>query len=210
MQQLAARRATGALPARQARPALPSICIGSKRANGVASRQAGVAAALPAFDLAAAEGIRASLAPTAEYFASLNLPAPLIKYGHPGNMAVVLGAMAGYGSWLGWQIRLSGDQDVIAKAKDLHPKLLGGAFVFFALGATGGCMSLIMQGKPIFESAHVTTALWGLTLLAFQAMLPLFFDESPGSRTVHAFFGTGIMGLMLIHAGLGVQLALSL
>jgi hypothetical protein len=26
-----------------------------------------------------------------------------------------------------------------------------GMFFFFALGATGGMMSLIMQGKPIFE-----------------------------------------------------------
>jgi hypothetical protein len=26
-----------------------------------------------------------------------------------------------------------------------------GMFIFFALGATGGMMSLIMQDKPIFE-----------------------------------------------------------
>jgi F0F1-type ATP synthase membrane subunit c/vacuolar-type H+-ATPase subunit K len=42
-------------------------------------------------------------------------------------------------------------QDVVAKAKDMHPKLAVGMFVFFALGAVGGMMSLIMQDRPIFE-----------------------------------------------------------
>jgi hypothetical protein len=48
-------------------------------------------------------------------------------------MAVVLGAMGGYGSYLGWQIR-KGDGDV-AKAADLHPKLMAGCLIFFTLGA---------------------------------------------------------------------------
>lgn len=67
-------------------------------------------------------------------------------------MAVVLLAMGMYGSgYLGWQIRTSDDDDMIVKAKELHPKLAIGMTVFFALGATGGMMSLIMQGKPIFS-----------------------------------------------------------
>ncbi|KIZ04865.1 hypothetical protein MNEG_3097 [Monoraphidium neglectum] len=115
-------------------------------------------------------------------------------------MAVVLLAMGGYGSWLGWQIRVSDDGELIAKAKDLHPKLLGGAFVFFSLGA----------GKPILESPHAITGFTGLGLLAFQAMLPLFFEEEPGARTAHAFFGTGIMGLLFFHMFLGIQLGLSI
>ncbi len=32
-----------------------------------------------------------------------------VHWGHPGNMFVVLSAMGGYGSYLGWQIRLSDD-----------------------------------------------------------------------------------------------------
>lgn len=42
-------------------------------------------------------------------------------------------------------------QDVVAKAKDMHPKLSLGMFIFFALGAVGGMMSLVMQDRPIFE-----------------------------------------------------------
>ena len=42
-------------------------------------------------------------------------------------------------------------QEEKAKAKDLHPKLLGGMFFFFALGATGGITSLLTSDKPIFE-----------------------------------------------------------
>lgn len=42
-------------------------------------------------------------------------------------------------------------QEEKANAKDLHPKLLGGMFFFFALGATGGITSLLTSDKPIFE-----------------------------------------------------------
>jgi hypothetical protein len=61
-------------------------------------------------------------------------------------MAVVLLAMGGYGAlYLGWQIRVSDDAAVIKKAQDLHPKLALGMAFFFALGAVGGMMSMIMQ-----------------------------------------------------------------
>lgn len=180
---------------------------------------------------------------------------------------------------------------------------MAGMFFFFAFGATGGMMSLVMQGKPIFESSHVTTGGWraggpgcraqgkargctwalhgtaesqaaaptsnggrhhlpppplaagllGLGLLSFQAMLPLFFSEGEGARTVvgagangatpsysswrppactrapppvsfhmprcppcpparpqHAYLGSAIMMLFVVHAGLGLQLGLSI
>jgi len=121
-------------------------------------------------------------APVAENLKGLNLPEWLIHWGHPGNMAVVLIAMGGYGAYLGWQIRLSDDADVIEKAKDLHPKLTGGMAVFFALGAVGGLISLTMQGKDVFSSPHFITGMTGLVFLALQAMLPLFFADDPNAR----------------------------
>jgi hypothetical protein len=50
------------------------------------------------YDLAAASGIRAALTPAAEYFNTLGVPDWLVHWGHPGNMAVVLFAMGGYGA----------------------------------------------------------------------------------------------------------------
>jgi hypothetical protein len=40
---------------------------------------------------------------------------------------------------------------VILPAAACVVQLTLGMFFFFALGATGGMMSLIMQGRPIFE-----------------------------------------------------------
>ncbi len=138
------------------------------------------------FELAArrasfGEGVRAALAPSAEYFQTLHLPDALIHWGHPGllqprcqqaqelvcishlahtnrarwptagSMAVVLVAMGLYGSgYLGWQLRLSDDTAVVTKARALHPRLALGMTGFFALGAVGGMMSLIMQDRPVF------------------------------------------------------------
>lgn len=51
----------------------------------------------------------------------------------------------------------------------LHPTQLAiGMSIFFALGATGGIISLVTQGKPIFESPHVWTGLGGLFCLGLQ------------------------------------------
>ena len=52
----------------------------------------------------------------ADTFSKLDLPPALIKYGHPGNMAVVLLAMGGYGAlYLGWQIRLADNVEMRRK-----------------------------------------------------------------------------------------------
>ena len=147
----------------------------------------------------------------ADTFSALGLPEPLVHWGHPGNMAVVLVAMGLYGSgYLGWSLRLSNDETVVAKAKDLHPKLAIGMTLFFAAGALGGLMSLLMQGKPLTQSPHFITGSVGLLLLTFQGMLSAFFEDDPGLRGAHAYFGTAILALFVVHAVFGLQLGLSI
>lgn len=153
--------------------------------------------------------VRSLFGPFVELVKSWNLPDWLVHWGHPGNMAVVLFAMGGYGTYLGFRIRFSDDVEEKAKAKDLHPKLLGGMFFFFALGATGGITSLLTSDKPIFESPHAVTGFIGLALLTIQTILPALFEGNPGLRNVHGILGSGIMTLFLIHAALGLQLGLS-
>ncbi|XP_071701370.1 uncharacterized protein [Rutidosis leptorrhynchoides] len=167
---------------------------------------------LPLVLLAALPGggtIRSLFGPVVELVNTFNLPGWLVHWGHPGNMAVVLFAMGGYGTYLGFRIKFSDDVDEKAMAKDLHPKLLAGMFFFFALGATGGIISLLTSDRPILESPHAVTGLIGLTLLAIQTSLPTLFEGNPGLRNVHGILGSGIMTLFVVHAALGLQLGLS-
>jgi hypothetical protein len=167
---------------------------------------------LPLLFVAALPGagtVKSLFGPFVELVKSFNLPDWLVHWGHPGNMAVVLFAMGGYGTYLGFRIRFSDDIEEKAKAKDLHPKLLAGMFFFFALGATGGVTSLLTSDKPIFESPHAVTGSIGLALLTIQTILPALFEGNPGLRNVHGILGSGIMTLFLVHAALGLQLGLS-
>ncbi|EXB75877.1 hypothetical protein L484_022554 [Morus notabilis] len=159
--------------------------------------------------LPGAGAVRSLFGPFVELVKSWNLPDWLVHWGHPGNMAVVLFAMGGYGTYLGFRIRFSDDLKERAKAKDLHPKLLGGMFFFFALGATGGITSLLTSDKPIFESPHAVTGFIGLALLTIQTILPTLFEGNPGLRNLHGILGSGIMTLFLVHAALGLQLGIS-
>ncbi|KAL5710018.1 hypothetical protein ACHQM5_020633 [Ranunculus cassubicifolius] len=159
--------------------------------------------------LPGAETVRSLFAPFVEIVKTFDLPAWLVHWGHPGNMAVVLFAMGGYGTYLGFRIRYSDNVEEKANAKDLHPKLLAGMFFFFALGATGGVTALLTSDKPILESPHAITGLIGLSLLAVQSILPTLFEGNPGLRTAHGILGSGIMTLFLVHAALGLQLGLS-
>ena len=157
------------------------------------------------------EAFTSYLGPQAETFKALDLPEALIHWGHPGNMAIVLLAMGGYGAlYQGWQIRTATDINVIQAAKDSHPKLAAGMAFFFAAGGLGGITSLLMQGKPILESPHALTGAAGLSLLLIQASLPLFFGQGQTPRDVHAYLGTSLMALFVVHLGLGVQLGLSI
>nr|XP_029119764.1 uncharacterized protein LOC105042947 isoform X2 [Elaeis guineensis] len=137
--------------------------------------------------------VRSIFDPFVELVKTWNLPDWLVHWGHPGNMAVVLFAMGGYGTYLGFRIRLSKDasylsysilllKDEKAKAKDLHPKLLGGMFFFFALGATGGITALLTSNKPIFESPHAVSGFIGLSLLTVQSILPVLFETSANNK----------------------------
>lgn len=153
--------------------------------------------------------VRSLFGPFVELVKSWDLPGWIVHWGHPGNMAVVLFAMGGYGTYLGFRIRYSDNAEEKANAKDLHPKLLAGMFFFFAAGATGGVTALLTSDKPIFESPHAVTGLIGLSLLTIQTILPALFEGNSGLRTVHGILGSGIMTLFLIHAALGLQLGLS-
>merc|ERR1712012_1403071 len=97
----------------------------------------------------------------------------------------------------------------VEQAQKSHAGLMVGMATFFALGAVGGMLSLIMQGRPILSSSHVWSGLAGLRPLGFNGMLALFFEHDPNARPLHAYLGSATMAIFVIHAVLGLQLGLS-
>jgi hypothetical protein len=121
--------------------------------------------------------------------------------------------MGGYGTYLGYRIRAGeGAEPTIGtpdSAAELHPKLMLGCFLLFAAGAQGGMLFNLLEGRPILESPHAVSALAGLGLLGANGALAAVMGDSPNLRTAHAFLGTSLMVVLLVHAALGLQLALS-
>lgn len=151
------------------------------------------------------------LEPIASQFRSLGLPEPIVHWGHPLMMGIVIFVMGSYVGWSGWRGRVASDKDAAIKGRSDHRKLAPWMFLFMALGYTGGVLSLVMQRQPILESPHFWTGSILLVLLALNGTLSLGFQgDRLTLQAAHAYIGTVALGLMLLHALLGLKLGLSI
>lgn len=159
-----------------------------------------------------ADFIRPYLEPIADWFSTLPIPAAVTHWGHPVMMGIVVVVIGGFAADKGWKIRMAGEAEVDAKQESAywHKKAALWMTTFISLGWTGGVLSLVMQGQPIFASPHFWTGTIAIGLLmANGAISILKFLGKDSLRTVHAYLGTGAIALLVAHAFLGVNLGLS-
>jgi fucose 4-O-acetylase-like acetyltransferase len=159
-----------------------------------------------------ATSLSAALEPLAAWFRSFGIPEPITHWGHPAMMAIVAIFMGGFAAYSGWQSRVTTDETVKLKMKADHRKVAPLMALFLAMGYTGGVLSLVMQEKPILESPHFWTGSLVLVLLAVQALVSGFgFANDKGTlRSLHAYVGSALIGILVIHGILGLNLGLSI
>lgn len=159
-----------------------------------------------------ASQLTAFLKPIADWFARFNMPDPIIHWGHPIMMGIVIFVLGVYVAWAGWRGRTAQDTDAALKARGDHRKLAPLMFLFIALGYTGGLLSLVMQDHPILESPHFWTGSAAVGILGLNGVISgtKFGGGQTIFRTAHAYIGSIAMILLVIHAALGVKLGLAL
>ena len=156
--------------------------------------------------------IRALLEPIADWFNSFGLPEPIVHWGHPLMMGIVVVAMGSAVGWAGWQGKLATEEDTATKNKAQHRKIAPWMFLFIATGYTGGVLSLVMQNQPILESPHFWTGSLALLLLGSNGLISAtgFLGNKPTWRNVHAYVGSAALILLVIHGVLGIKLGLAI
>ena len=152
------------------------------------------------------------LEPIASQFRNLGMPEPIVHWGHPLMMGIVILAMGSAVGLTGWRGRMATEATVSGENFSTHRKIAPFMFLFLALGYTGGLLSLVMQREAILESRHFWTGSIVLILLSIQAGLSLsgFWGDRASLRTVHAYLGGTTLCVMFLHAMLGLKLGLSI
>jgi Protein of unknown function (DUF4079) len=148
------------------------------------------------------------LEPIAAWFRSMGIPEPIVHWGHPLMMAIVVFVMGSYVGLTGWRGRLIKDKDSVIKSRSDHRQLAPWLFVFMAAGYTGGVLSLVMQHQPILKSPHFWTGSLVLLLLLINGAIALsgFAGNKTVLRAVHAYMGSIGLGILFLHAALGLKL----
>lgn len=156
--------------------------------------------------------LRGYLEPLANWFAGFNLPEPIVHWGHPVMMAIVVFVMGGFAAYAGWQGRLATDTGIAVEQKQTHAKIAPLMYLFIVMGASGGILSLVMQGEPILESPHFWTGMGAIALLSTNAIIAAtkFGKNNTALRSAHAYIGSAALALLVIHAVFGTQLGFSI
>ncbi|NEQ35424.1 MAG: DUF4079 domain-containing protein [Okeania sp. SIO3I5] len=156
--------------------------------------------------------IRQYLEPIAEIFRNLGVPEPIVHWGHPLMMGIVIFAMGTFVGFTGWRRRVVTDEAIALESGSNHRKMAPFMFLFMALGYTGGVLSLVMQEQEIFESPHFWTGSVVLALLAANGFISLtkFGGNQAALRTTHAYLGSIALFTMLIHTVLGLTLGFAI
>ena len=152
------------------------------------------------------------LEPIAAWFRSFGLPEPIVHWGHPAMMSIVIFVMGTFVGVTGWQSRLVQYKDIAIQNRSSHRKLAPWMFLFMMLGSIGGVLSLVMQHQPILRSSHFWTGSSVLMLLAINATISLtkFGGNKPGLRALHTYLGSTALCVMIVHAILGFRLGISI
>jgi hypothetical protein len=159
-----------------------------------------------------AQNLSNTLEPIAAGFRQMNLPEPLTHWGHPFFMGIVIFMMGSFVAITGWKSRTATDSAVVTKSRADHRKVAPLMSLFLTIGYTGGLLSLVMQQKPILESPHFWTGSLVVLLLWLNGSLGFLGikGEAKLTRTAHAYIGSAIVALLLVHAALGLNLGLSI
>lgn len=152
------------------------------------------------------------LEPIANYFRNLGIPEPIVHWGHPLMMAMVVFIMGSFVGLAGWRGRLVTDVEAAVKSRSDHRKLAPLMFFFIAAGYTGGVLSLVMQHQPVVESPHFWTGSVVLVLLGANSVISLagFGGNKTVLRSIHAYLGSTALCLLFLHALLGLKLGLAI
>lgn len=127
-------------------------------------------------------------------------------------MGIVILAMGSTAAYAGWKIRSFEKPEESTDTRKLHKRVALWMTTFIAMGYTGGLLSLVMQGKPILESPHfwTGTAIVGMLGLNGAISMSKFGGGKDSLKLTHAYLGSAAVGLMLVHAVLGLKLGLSI
>ncbi len=153
------------------------------------------------------------LEPLAAWFRSLGVPEPIVHWGHPVMMGIVVLVLGSFTAYMGWRSRFVTDPNVVSESRASHRQLAPWVFLLVTLGYTGGVLSLVMQKHPVLNSGHFWTGTAVIGLMAISAITPFIGfngDKKEGYRAFHAYLG-GVVAIVLIaHGILGLKLGLSL
>lgn len=159
------------------------------------------------------ESLRGLIEPIAGWFNKLGVPEPIIHWGHPLMMGIVVFVMVSFVAYAGWQTRLATDSEIALKNRTAHRQLAPLMYLFIVLGSTGGMLSLVMQGEQILASPHFVTGAIVLILLGVNGAIAFSGfggEKQENLRSIHAYLGSAAVILLFVHAILGLNLGLAI